>query len=278
MYRKMSDDSVKGIQEQLEGALSTGVGPKIARYALAVLSGVIPYAGGVVGGIGSAWSEKEQADFNKLLSAWLKMQEDEIKEIGKTLIEIMVRLDQSDQKIKERIESPEYLRLIKRAFRDWSAAESEEKRVLIRNLLVNAASTQICTDDVISLFIQWIDKYSEAHFRVIREVFNNAGITRLGIWSAIHSDIAREDSADADLFKLLIQDLTMGHVIRQHREVDYAGNFIPKQRQQSAVRGTRRQYKSAFDDEEQYELTDLGSQFVSYTMNEVVPKIGSPKQ
>lgn len=31
--------------------------------------------------------------------------------------------------------------------------------------------------------------------------------------------------------------------------------------------------KSAFDDKEGYELTELGTQFVHYTMNELVPKI-----
>ena len=30
---------------------------------------------------------------------------------------------------------------------------------------------------------------------------------------------------------------------------------------------------SAFDDEKSYELTELGKQFVHYTMNEIVPRI-----
>ena len=32
---------------------------------------------------------------------------------------------------------------------------------------------------------------------------------------------------------------------------------------------------SAFDDEKEYELTELGKWFVHYTMNEVVPKISN---
>ncbi len=270
----MSDQSEEDIKKQVDDALDSGAGPKIARFALAVLSGAVPLIGGVIGGAGGAWSEKEQADFNKLLAAWLKMQEDEIKEIGRTLVEIMIRVDQTDEVVRKRIESPEYLKLIKKAFRDWSAAESEEKRILIRNLLANAASTKLCSDDVVSLFIQWINVYSEAHFRVIREIYNKLGVTRKQIWMGIHGELVREDSAEADLFKLLIQDLTMGHVIRQQREVDYSGNFIPKTPQRSP-KGTGRQYKSAFDDEEQYVLTELGKQFVHYTMNEIVPKIGA---
>jgi hypothetical protein len=82
--------------------------------------------------------------------------------------------------------SAEYLRLINKAFRDWSAAESEEKRKLIRNLLSNVAATRICSDDVISMFITWIEKYSESHFAVIREVFKHPGVTRHEVWNAIH--------------------------------------------------------------------------------------------
>lgn len=148
---------------------------------------------------------------------------------------------------------------------------------MIRNLLSNAgASRQLSSDDVLRLFIDWIDQYSEAHFAVIQAVYNAQGITRLGIWTKIHGAVVREDSADADLFKLLISDLSQGHVIRQHRETDYVGNFI---RQQPARRGSSSgQYTSAFDNEKQYELTELGIQFVHYTMNENVPKLGSGEE
>jgi hypothetical protein len=33
--------------------------------------------------------------------------------------------------------------------------------------------------------------------------------------------------------------------------------------------------KSAFDDDKQYELTELGAQFVRYTMEGVMPRIGT---
>jgi hypothetical protein len=84
----------------------------------------------------------------------------------------------------------------------------------------------------------------------------------------------REDSAEADLYKMLIRDLSMGSVIRQHRATDYAGNFLRKpvaRRPPPSQAPTAA--KSAFDDVEPYELTDLGSQFVHYAMNEIVAKI-----
>lgn len=219
------------------------------------------------------WDEKEQDNINNLFNSWLKLQEEEIKEIGKTLYEVMIRVDHMDENVRKRLESPEYMRLLKKAFRDWSAAESEEKRILIRNLLANAAMTQLCNDDVIRLFIDWIDKYSEAHFKVIKQIYNNSGITRQEIWSRIYGNAVREDSAEADLFKLIIHELSVGHVIRQHREVDYYGNFVKSTN--SGRKNTSNTYKSAFDGEKEYELTELGQQFVHYTMNEIVPRIAS---
>jgi len=260
------------VKKQIEEDLRNGAGPKVARYALACLSGLIPLIGGAVGGIGGAWSETEQERLNKLLATWLKLQEDEIREIGQTLVEVYIRLDNNDDNIRKRIESSEYLSLVKKCFRDWSAAESEEKRKIIRNLLVNAASTNIAGDDIIRLFIEWVDMYSEAHFKVVATLYNNAGLTRAIIWNRIHGNAVREDSAEADLSKLIITDLSMGHIIRQHREVDYSGNFVKPGRRGRSMSSSS-YYTSAFDDEKQYELTSLGQQFVHYTMNEVVPKI-----
>jgi len=269
----MSEDSNKDeLRKNLDEALKAGSGPKALRFALACL-GAAPIVGGAISGIAGTWSEKEQERFNKIFSTWLKLQEDEIKEIGITIMEVMVRLDQADEEIRRRIESPEYLKLIKKSFRDWSAAESEEKRILIRNLLTSAASTRICSDDVVRLFIEWVSRYSEGHFAVLKEVYKNPRITRGQIWQNIHDEDAREDSADADLFRLLVHDLSLGRVIRQHRETDYEGNFIKqKPQKRSSGSGTM---TSAFDEDKEYELTELGNQFVHYTMNEIVPKIES---
>jgi hypothetical protein len=262
----------QNISEQLNDALKGGTGPKVVRFALACLS-AIPFAGGAIGGVGGLWSEAEQAKFNKIFASWIKLQEDEIKEIGKTLFEVTQRVDTEDDRIRERIESQEYLSLVKKCFRDWSAAESEEKRVLIRNLLCNAAGGEkICGDNVIRMFVDWVDRYSEGHFGIIRHVYKNPGSTRFDMWQSIHGENVREDSAEADLFKLMVHELSVGHVIRQHREKDYQGNFL-KSRPAGRHKNHSQTMTSAFDDDKSYELTELGRWFVHYTMNELVPKI-----
>ena len=86
---------------------------------------------------------------------------------GKTIAEIVARLDMHDEKIKERLESAEYQALLKKAFRNWSSIDTEYKRQRIRNILANAAAAKTTSDDVIRLFIDWINLYSDFHFEVI---------------------------------------------------------------------------------------------------------------
>lgn len=266
-------DEKEQLRKDMEKALKGGAGPTVSRAALALLSGVIPIVGGAFGAASGAWSEAEQRRFNKIFASWLKLQEEEIKEIGITLAEVMVRLDVNDSKVEERVQSPEYLSLVKKCFRDWSAAESEEKRVLIRNLLANAASCSMTSDDVIRLFIEWINKYSEAHFKVVGCIYNNSGITRAQIWRSLHGENVREDSAEADLFKVIIRDLSMGNIIRQQRKTDHQGRFVKSEPQRRSSGNSSPYMTSAFDNKKEYELTGLGRQFVHYTMNEIVPKI-----
>ena len=109
---------------------------------------------------------------------------------------------------------------------------------------------------------------------VIKEIYRNPGITRGGIWNRVHGERPREDSAEADLYKRLIRDLSTGGVIRQHRPTNIHGQFIKKNTKGRQMSSSSTM-KSAFDDQEPYELTELGKQFVHYTMDELAPQIES---
>ncbi len=247
---------------------------KVIRGALQVVGGAAPVVGGMFSAIAGAWSEKEQAKVNRFFEQWVRMLEEEIREKEATVIEIMARLDLQDEKIAARVESREFQSLVKKTFRDWAGAESEDKRVLIRNLLSNAAASSASSDDVVRMFIDWIGQYSELHFKVIGAIYNSNGITRGGVWRKIGKGQVREDSADADLYKLLFRDLSTGSVIRQHKETDHRGNFIAKPVAKRTSGNTNgRTLTSAFDDEDQYELTELGQQFVHYAMTELTSRI-----
>lgn len=261
--------------EQENDILESGVMAKVARGALQVVGGVVPFAGGLLSAAAGAWSETEQEKVNSFFRYWMKMREDEIREQEKTIIEIMTRLDIHDEEIAKRIESKEYQSLLRKTFREWSGAESEEKRIYIRNILANAAATDITSDDVIRLFIDWLKNYSEMHFQVIAAVYNENGISRGAIWKKIGRGQVREDSPEAGLYRLLIRDLNIGGIIRQHREKDAAGNFYGKtsQKRTSLQRTGPKQLESAFDEKDSYELSELGRQFVHYAMTDLPLKI-----
>lgn len=250
-----------------------GTAARVSRAALQTIGGVVPFAGGALSAIVGAWSEREQERINRFFEHWIQMLRDELKEKEETIIEIMARLDLQDEAISARVESKEYQSLLKKAFREWSGAESEEKRVYIRNILSNAAGSRISSDDVVRMYIDWIKQFSEMHFQVIAAIYNSDGITRGEIWRKIGKQPVREDSADADLYKLLIRDLSTGGIIRQHREVDPFGNFVPRQPRRRPKGSGRKPPVSAFDEIEGYELTSLGQQFVHYAMSEVPLKI-----
>lgn len=247
---------------------------KIIRGMLQI-GGAIPIAGGFLSAIAGAWSERDQEKINKIIEEYLMRIKDEIGEQKRTLAEIFARLDTQDPSVRERFETPEYQALVKKAFRNWPEIDSEEKRVLIRNLLSNAAATSVTSDDVVSLFIEWIHKYSTLHFSVIGAIYNTNGITRGAIWDKIGKEKVHEDSSEADLYKLLFRDLSTGGIIRQHRETDAWGNYLKQPQTGRNTKGTAtKTVTSAFDREDPYELTAMGKQFVHYAMSDLPPKLG----
>lgn len=262
-------EKIEGISEEIKSAISTERKKKYTRFLLAALSSV-SWVGGIFG-VASTWdSEKSQDRMNNLHEQWVSVHTEKLKDLVATLGEILSRLEKFGDEIQERIEAPEYLNLIRKGFRSWDEADTEEKRNLIKQLLMNAGATKLCPDDLVRLFIDWINYYHESHFKVIRVIHQQPGATRGQIWDSIHGERPREDSAEADLFRLLIRDLSTGGVIRQQRETTYSGEFVSKRRGKRSSSGVM---KSAFDDIEPYELTELGRQFVHYTMNEVVTRI-----
>lgn len=241
------------------------------KFAMAAL-GSVPWVGGFLSAMLSLKVEEGQTKANELQAQWLEEHSHKMNRLGQTLAEILQRLEDFGEEIDQRLKSEEYLSLVRKGFRSWDQAETEEKRQYIKKLLANAAATTICPDDLIRLFIDWIDRYHESHFAVIKEIYKNRGCTRYDIWSKIHGQFPREASAEADLFRMLIYDLSTGRVIRQIRRTDAQGRFL-KKRSDHKDSFTSPYMKSAFDRQEPYELTELGSQFVHYTMEELVPRI-----
>jgi len=243
----------------------------IEKFALAAL-GSIPWIGGFLSAAASFKTEEEGIRQDSLQSLWLREHETKISALHQTLEGIYGRFEGLGAVVEERIQSEEYLGLVRKAFRLWDLAETEEKRRYAANAVVNCAGTRVCSDDVVRLFMDWLAVYHESHFAVVREIFKNPGVTRYEIWTTLYGEVPREDSAEADLYRMLIHDLSTGRVIRQARETDHHGRFMKKQRT-SRSGDAPTTLESSFEDSKPYVLTELGKQFVHYTMNEVVGRL-----
>lgn len=240
------------------------------KLSLAALS-AIPWIGGVISSMASIPLDNREEKASDLRKEWLKEHELKLSLLKESLEEIVDRVEKLGEEAIDRIESPEYLQLVNLSYRIWDESATIEKRKFIINLLVNSSGTKLCSDDVIRLFIDWIKNYHELHFKIIALIYKNPNITRKMIWNNLSGELQpRENSAEADLFKMIIRDLSTGGVIRQFKQTDYHGNFInskSKNNQKTNI------VKSAFDNIEPYELTELGKQFVHYTMNENILRI-----
>lgn len=268
MNRPAKTDKIKEIYDGLSKIDEKGKKSRTGRFVVSAL-GSIPWVGGVIAASSALHGEKELGKVNALQKLWLEEHHRKIEELAYTIHEITETFNKTGAENDERLSSEDYLNLVKKGFKEWDNAETHEKKKYIQKLITNAGVTTLTTDDLIRLFIDWISTYHETHFMVIKEIYKNKGITRGQIWRNLNETQPRDDSVEADLFSLLIRDLSLGSIIRQHRETDYFGNYIKK----SSKKAKSSILKSAFDDVEQYELTELGSQFVHYTMEDVVTQL-----
>jgi hypothetical protein len=276
----MADETIAtntdGVIETIKAELATASPSKRQRIreaiALAALSS-IPWVGGVLAAAATFKFDETGVHQDDLRTQWLHEHQQRLIDLRATLDGIFARFDSLGDDIDERIESPEYLGLVRKTFRQWDQADTDEKRQLVVHLITNAAGTRVCSDDIVRLFLDWISQYHEAHFAVIRQIYINPGPTRYDIWVAVYGEnVPRDDSAEADLYRMLIRDLSIGGVIRQPRDTDMQGRF---RRKTTPPRRLSRSstMESAFEDTKQYVLTELGGQFVHYTMNELVTRL-----
>lgn len=267
------EPTVLGKHEQaaLE-AVTGGEWKKYTRVAMAALGG-IPWVGSVLSAAATLSAENEQGRTNQIMFLWVQEHEQKFKELGVTLNSIFERFSSFGDEVNTRLESTEYLTLVRKTFRLWDQAETHEKKEMFKKLITNSGVITLAQDDLVRLFLEWIEKYHEFHFAVIREIYKTRGITRGGIWERIRGEEPREDSAEADLFKLLIRDLSTGGVIRQEKETNSLGQFVRKTRSKGTARSSV--YESAFEDTKPYVLTELGAQFLHYVMEDIAPQIGN---
>ena len=278
-------EPVSDPRQALIEILGGGKNKKYVRFAMAAI-GSIPWFGPLLNAMGNLSgalsglsAEAEQDRINMLLALWIEEHRKKIEILFKTLEDIFSRFENFGEEIQARIESPEYLTLVRRAFTSWDQADTEEKRQMYKRLIINAGATALCEDDLVRLFISWIDSYHEAHFKVIREFFNNPdGITRGQVWDNINKTTRpTDDSSKAGLYSYLTHQLNLGGIISLEKVVTESGRILKKQTPKTSSSPSRYR-ESPFEDTKPYYLTELGKEFVHYVMKDAAKQIGSTEE
>ncbi|MEX2222229.1 MAG: hypothetical protein WEG40_10575 [Candidatus Rokuibacteriota bacterium] len=88
----------------------------VEKFVLAAL-GSIPWVGGLISAAVSYKTEERGARTNDLQTKWLEEHARKIDQLMRTLKDIYGRFESLGSDIDERIESEEYLALVRRAFR-----------------------------------------------------------------------------------------------------------------------------------------------------------------
>jgi hypothetical protein len=263
---------IENIKNELIKYSPNTKGRIIEKIILAAL-GSIPWVGALLSTAATFKTEEGTIKTSSLHTKWLEEHEIKFKKLLATLTEIDQRFASIGEQIEERISSEEYLALVRKSFKVWDDSDTDEKKKYVSNLLSNSAGTRLCSDDVIRLFIDWLRMYHELHFAVIRSIYRTPGITRYEIWVELRDEnLPREDSPEADLYKYIFRELSTGGVIRQARNTTEDGRFLKQRTIRRSPKGIGTM-ESAFEDTKQYVLTELGKQFVHYTMNDVVNRI-----
>jgi predicted transcriptional regulator len=265
-------DIITGAEKELAERFSKGTKDKYGRFILAALSS-IPWVG-VLSAIGNIKAENDQDGINFFLRLWLQEHKEKIKELQITISDILGRLDTFGDEVRARIESPEYLALVRRTFRSWDQADTLEKRLMFKRLLMNAGAITLCPDDQVRLFISWIERYHESHFAVIKEVYQRGPISKGKIWDNIHSENRPSDnSSEAGLFGYLMRELNLGGIIHLDRETNASGQAYRSKRSSGQQSSKSDTLESPFEDSKQWTLSSLGREFVRYVMEDVDPQL-----
>lgn len=261
----------QAVLEQITG----GNWKKYGRVAMAAMGGV-PWIGSILSAAATLSAENEQGKTNHLLYLWVREHEDKLRQLISDMQLVFARLESFGDEIKERIESPEYLNLVRKTFRTWNEADSMEKRDMLRKVITNAGGSAIVGDDILRLFIELVGKFNELHFRIIRDVYTNPEITSYELGINLFGEIPPDNSAKADLFKLLMHDLNMSDLVRLPRDSDSTGKYVRATREKKPSNPSR-YLKTPFDPNKKQVLTELGKEFVHYVMTELALQIEQKK-
>jgi hypothetical protein len=112
------------------------------KFFLAAL-GSIPWVGGFLSVAAELKLQEHDTQETSLQSQWLQEHARKLEELSETMEQTASRFEALGEQIDERLQSEEYLDVVRRAFRAWDRADTNEKRGYIGLLIANASATSL---------------------------------------------------------------------------------------------------------------------------------------
>lgn len=112
----INDPVEKKIREEISKTYKSKK-QRVFGKVLAAALGAIPWIGGFLNAALTFKNEEGQIKNNELYQQWLEEHARKMASLGETIAVVMKRLDEFPEEIDERLESLEYLQIVRRSFR-----------------------------------------------------------------------------------------------------------------------------------------------------------------
>lgn len=118
-------DIEEHVRQELDRSLGSDRQRRYHRFLMAAL-GSVPWVGGFIAATAALGADNDQRKVNQLQQEWLEEHRQKLSDLARTLVEIVDRLEALGDEIQRRIRSDAYLSLVRKAFRTWDQADTEE--------------------------------------------------------------------------------------------------------------------------------------------------------
>jgi hypothetical protein len=244
-----------------------------ARAIAVAIASAIPGVASIAAAQQSLRDDRLAAEVREILEDWLESLEHRVVLLRRDTNWLIGRIEELGDEAIVSAQRPEFLTLVRKAFMAWDRADSDSKRHYLVQLLVNHAGAPLTDDDVVRLFVDWIDRFDESHFRILRSVYRHRPANKLIAGRELFgAQLPVDASAKAGLFRELWRELNMGSLVRDARAIE-GGRFRRKETSRTP-RGARSPYLDPTFDEDEVELTELGSEFVQYVLGDQIRRLG----
>lgn len=238
-YKKRNIDTSQGSQlTQLNTLIPLNFQVRYSDFLGAVLE-AMPWVGSYKG--------KEQSQSHTrppmIYKIWEDAEKRQVTDFGNHINDIFSRFDGLYENISKRLTDPGYLNIVNTAFSLWSFFREAEKIRCIKNLIVNAAATRLCSDEILIQLVKWLSDFQAMHFNILKEMKQNSIMPYEHIEKTILKGKGNSKTPEAYYCKSALNDLIFKGLIEKDKE------------------------KSAMF------LTSLGSQLIYYSMETTVRRI-----